>query len=99
MPASQIKGKHNKNRCKNRHKKKSGHVGVKKTYTNYKGYIMASHFRPQIFFRSLSDTTNLNHAKNCFVSSSKDWERERSFSSFNSLLMTVQEFFHQNNLK
>lgn len=64
---------------------------LKKTYTNYKAYIMASHFR--------RDTTNLNHAKNCFVSSSKDRELEGSFSSFNSLLMTVQEFFHQNNLK
>lgn len=64
---------------------------LKKTYTNYKACIMASHFR--------RDTTNLNHAKNCFVSSSKDRELEGSFSSFNSLLMTVQEFFHQNNLK
>lgn len=70
---------------------KSGNVGVKKTYTNCKVYIMTSHFR--------RDTTNLNHAKNCFVSSSKDRELEGSFSSFNSLLMTVQEFFHQNNLK
>lgn len=30
MSASQIKGKHNKTSCKNRHKKKSGQVGVKK---------------------------------------------------------------------
>lgn len=44
-------------------KKKSGHAGVKKTYVNYKAYITASHFR--------RGTTNLNHAKNCFVSSSK----------------------------
>lgn len=64
---------------------------LKKAYINYKAYIIASHFR--------RDTTNLNHAKNCFVSSSKDRELEGSFSSFNSLLMTVQEFFHQNNLK
>lgn len=91
MSTSQIKGKHNKTSCKNRHKKKSGHVGVKKNYTNYKVHIMVSHFR--------RDTTNLNHAKNCFVSSSKERELEGSFSSFNSLLMTVQEFFHQNNLK
>jgi len=90
MSASEIKGKYDKTSCKNSHKK-SSHAGVKKTYTNYKAYIMASHFR--------RDTTNLNHAKNCFVSSSKDRELEGSFSSFNSLLMTVQEFFHQNNLK
>lgn len=81
MSASEIKGKHDKNSCKNSHKKKSGHAGVKKTYTNYKEYITAPHFR--------HDTTNLNHAKNCFVSSSKDRELEGSFSSFNSLLMTV----------
>lgn len=80
MSASEIKGKHDKTTCENS-RKKSGHAGVKKNYTNYKAYITASHFR--------RDTTNLNHAKSCFVSSSKDRELEGSFSSFNSLLMTV----------
>lgn len=91
MSESETKAKHDKASCKNSQKKKSGHTGVKKPFINYRAYITASHFR--------RDTTNLNHAKNCFVSSSKDRELEGSFSSFNSLLMTVQEFFHQNNLK
>jgi len=92
MSEVETKTKHDKASCKNSLRKKNGHTGVKKkAYINYKAYITASHFR--------RDTTNLNHAKNCFVSSSKDRELEGSFSSFNSLLMTVQEFFHQNNLK